>query len=142
MAVSRGFNHFPAIRRQLERRVAGVVVAAMTNIRERSVASMGGAKSGRMYGTHQASAPGEAPAILFGQLSNSIDTEMVSPFSGRVYSSAEHAPHLEFGTVDGTLEPRPFFGPAANEERPDYEGAMRAVLGGLGGGTISGPMSR
>jgi HK97 gp10 family phage protein len=140
MAVRRGFNHFPAIRRDLERRAAGVVVAAMGNIRERAVGSMGGPKSGRMYGTHQASAPGEAPAIMFGQLANSIDTEMVSAVSGRVFSTAEHAPHLEFGTTQ--MEPRPFFGPAAEEERADYEAAMRSVLGGLGGGSISGPMSR
>jgi hypothetical protein len=99
---------------------------------------MGGAKSGRMYGTHQASAPGEAPAIMFGQLANSIDTQMTSATQGRVFSSVEYAPHLEFGSVDGTLEPRPFMGPAAEEERADYQAAMASALGRLG----SGPMSR
>lgn len=130
MALRRGFNHFPQIRRALPRAVTGVVVAAMGNIRERAIGSMGGAKSGRTYGTHQASAPGEAPAILFGQLSNSIDTQLTGATSGIVFSSDEKAPHLEFGTTH--MEPRPFFGPAAAEERPEYQAAMAAALRGLG----------
>lgn len=130
MAIRREFNHFPQIRRDVERLVSGVVVAATANIRERIVGSMGGAKSGRMYGTHQASAPGEAPAILFGQLSSSIDTELISATHGLVFSSDEKAPLLEFGTT--TIEPRPSFGPAAEEERPEYVAALTRALRGLG----------
>lgn len=150
MAIRRGFNHFPQIRREMERRVTGVIVAAMGNIRERSLDAMAEAKTGQIRrvpgvsgtteaGWYVASAPGEAPAILFGQLSNSIDGELLSPTQGRVFSTAEYAPHLEFGTID--MAPRPFFGPAADEEEPDYKAAMRSVLGRLGSGTISGPHS-
>lgn len=129
MAIRQGFNHFPRIRRDLQHRTAGVVTAALTNIRERAVASMGGAKSGRTYGTHQASAPGEAPAILFGQLSDSIDIELTSGNSGIVYTTDEKGPHLEYGTIN--MEPRPWLTPAAEEERPHYHAAMRSVLVGL-----------
>ena len=152
MAVRRDFNHFPAIRRDLERRVTGVIKVAMFNIREHALDAMAESKTGRVYpvpgvahtveqGWYTASAPGEAPAILFGQLANSIDGELLSPTRGRVFSTAEYAPHLEFGTID--MAPRPFFEPAAAEEEPEYRRALKSLLGSLGGrGSISGPMSR
>ncbi len=120
-----GFNHFDRIARGLEDVAHDIVVAACSNIAERSVSSMAGSKSGRMYGQHQASAPGEAPAIDTGQLADSIQTD-VSGTSGMVYTNSEHGPYMELGTHD--IGPRPFFAPAAEAERKPAADALAAAI--------------
>ena len=74
-----------------------------------------GVHSGKKYGRHTASAPGESPANDLGNLARNIrvlrDNGVVWVMSGAKYSAA-----LEFGTE--TIKPRPFMGPAvlANKE--------------------------
>ncbi len=74
-----------------------------------------GVHSGKKYGSHQASAPGESPASDLGNLARNIrvikDNGVVWVMSGAKYSAA-----LEFGTE--RIKPRPFMGPAvlANKE--------------------------
>lgn len=68
-------------------------------------------KSGRIYRrrgiSHQASAPGEAPASDTGTLVNARRTELhEDELSGRLIFSAKHALPLERGTRN--MEPRPF----------------------------------
>lgn len=78
--------------------------------------SMMGPKSGRIYKVsrtgklHQASAPGEAPAIDTGNLVNSIKHERAGEEGARTYTHTEYAAHLEFGTAK--MAPRPFMTPA------------------------------
>lgn len=72
-------------------------------------------KSGRTYVrrgvSHQASAPGEAPASDTGRLVNSIRTEYdTAALTGRVVASARYAAPLEYGTQK--MKPRPFLRPA------------------------------
>jgi len=63
--------------------------------------------SGRIYGTHQASAPGQPPAVDTGVLRNSIDFEVLEAEQKvRVGSGVDYAPLLEFGTP--RILPRPF----------------------------------
>lgn len=70
-----------------------------------------GEKTGRMYGKHRASAPGEAPASDTGYLVNSIRTRYdVVALTGTVVVGAEYGRFLEFGTQN--MEPRPFLRPA------------------------------
>lgn len=65
--------------------------------------------SGRIYGRHQASAPGEPPAPNFGVLRESTEGE-VKIRRGRVTAEisvrGEQAEFLELGT--DRIEPRPF----------------------------------
>lgn len=63
-------------------------------------------KTGRVYGTHQASAPGEAPANETGELASSI---RVQKGAEEVILSAEapYAPVMEHGGAH--VAPRPFF---------------------------------
>lgn len=77
-----------------------------------------GNKSGRVYtrgqgqnlsSTHQASAPGEAPATDTGRLVSSIRAT-VRGQQGTVSSELDYAFWLEFGTLK--LAPRPFMAPA------------------------------
>jgi phage gpG-like protein len=79
--------------------------------------SMAGEKSGRIYEVspgvaHQASAPGEAPAIDTGNLVNSIQTEMIGKATAMVFTNTEYAYDLEFGAAH--LAPRPFLQPAVS----------------------------
>lgn len=73
-------------------------------------------KTGRIYRVsrtgrpHQASAPGEAPAIDTGLLTNSIQTEFPSPLTGIIGIGAEYAAYLEAGTR--FMAARPYIEPA------------------------------
>jgi len=136
-APSGGFNRFPAIIRQMEITLDQVVRVATMNIEARAKASMEGVKGGRVYRVpgvmgsimHRASAPGEAPAIQFGTLYNSIQSIFPSKGQGYVYTTDEKAPYLEFSTR--RMAARPFMTPAALDEAAPYAAAMKALLGRL-----------
>jgi len=125
-APSGSFNHFSAIAAGYSDRIGKVVRAAAFNINERAQASFREPKTGRLYGAHRASAPGQAPAIQFGTLAASYRVIPIDHFHAAVASSDEKAPYLEFGTRH--MEPRPHLGPAAALERDAFEGAVAAVL--------------
>lgn len=66
-----------------------------------------GPKTGKLYGSHQASAPGEPPASDTGGLVSSIRWEFTgSKLAIRVIAGTEYAAFLEFGT--SRMLPRPF----------------------------------
>lgn len=88
-------------------------------------------KTGRVYRrggvTHQASAPGEAPASDTGRLVGSIETEYdEDELTGRVVARVAYGEMLEYGTQ--TIEPRPFMRPALARYRPRIERGVRAVM--------------
>ena len=93
--------------------------------------SMTETKTGKLYKRgsviHQASAPGQAPAVDTGFLGNSIQTKMISDTHGEITISADYAEFLEEGTSTG-LAPRPFVEPA-------IEGVIEKF--NKGGGIIS-----
>jgi len=111
--------------------------------------TLSGQRSGRIYKVrkhggpevqHQASAPGEAPAVLFGPLRNSIghtDPEWsrkggnfsvrseVGPGLGKLETDNETAKtysrRLEFGGIDSRgvkIEPRPYMAPTHEKVEP------------------------
>lgn len=84
--------------------------------------SFTGQKSGRFYGAHQASAPGEAPAVDTGDLRNSIGVSQRQKCEAFVTASAEHAPYLEFGTR--FMSSRPFLSVAVNSQRQAFDDAV------------------
>jgi HK97 gp10 family phage protein len=81
---------------------------------------------GRIYGSHQASAPGDPPATDLGDLVGSIRGEMTDDHHGFVEVTSDHATPLEFGTVN--MAPRPFMTPAIEQVRPSFEAAIRRVF--------------
>ena len=87
--------------------------------------AMEGQKSGRMYDGHQASAPGEAPAVDTGNLKNSIRAEAVGDGTREwsVNVGAEYGAGLEFGTPE--IAPRPYMRPAAEETRQKIDDVFR-----------------
>lgn len=74
---------------------------------------LSGSRSGRVYGGHQASAPGEPPAVLTGTLKNSIRAvaEGDGAMVWMVRVGTEYGAILEFGSAK--IAPRPFMRPAA-----------------------------
>lgn len=85
---------------------------------------------GRVYRrggrAHQASAPGETPAIDYGSLVNSIVSELTAINESQVSTSSEVAAPLEFGTV--SMAARPFFRPAVDEHHGEVAEAVRATI--------------
>lgn len=79
----------------------------MANEMKKSIAS--GKKSGKRYGSHSSSAPGQAPANWTGKLLKSIRIQKTKGLSF-VYVTAKYAEFLEFGT--SKMRPRPFIIPA------------------------------
>lgn len=93
-----------------------IAKAAFTVEALAKAAIMNGPKTGRLYGKHRASAPGEAPANDLGDLVNSISADVTaaaSDLEAEVVATSDHAVFVEFGTIH--IEPRPFMTPAAEQ---------------------------
>lgn len=91
---------------------------------------MSDAKSGRIYKRgqkiHQASAPGEAPAIDTGTLVNSIQVVDYGRAGAMVYTNTEYAEVLELGGRH--VLARPFMRPAVEKVAPKFLAAMRQIV--------------
>ncbi len=110
------------------RQSAGQVVRATAqSVADTARESMSEPKSGIMYGAHQASAPGEAPAIDTGFLVNSIRMEPAGDLTAYVNVGADYGPHLEYGTVH--MAARPFLLPAMTSEEPAFVRRMEGLFG-------------
>ena len=117
--------------------IAGKVVA--TEARRSVQNSPRGGRTYKKYDpprTHKASAAGEAPATDLGFLARSITTE-VDEQSLTVYVLSAHAiaPYakvLEYGSMSGNIQPRPFLRPALQAKRKAVtsivQQAMRKAL--------------
>lgn len=120
-----------SISRTLEQRarklVADTALGILSDVRE----AMAESKSGREYKRnkqgrpHIASAPGEAPAKDTSTLVNNINVEL-DGLTATVGTNVEYAMHLEFGTT--RMEPRPFFGPAFEKAKPEFEQGLKDLL--------------
>lgn len=92
--------------------------------------SMAEPKSGRLYQrgkvVHQASAPGEAPAIDTGHLVNSFFIRKLNRLQRLITVGAEYAVHLEFGT--SRMAARPFLRPALKKVAPHFRMAMAEII--------------
>lgn len=91
-----------------------VISGFIFDLRNRMIVSFQAPKTGRTYKrgkrTHRASAPGEAPAVDFGHLQNSLQPDFPTPLKGVLTIGAEHGLYLEEGTRH--IAPRPFVVPA------------------------------
>lgn len=115
-------NRFPEIVARLPRAAREATAETALEIETHAKQSMAQEKSGRMYGSHRASAPGEAPAIDTGHLASSIQTAPEGRAAYVVYTNAEYAARLEFGGA--RIAPRPFLGPAASAAAAGFRERM------------------
>lgn len=89
-----------------------------------------GPRSGNnLSATHQASAPGEAPATDTGTLANSVTFNRVDPLNAEVESRLPYAAMLEFGTV--RIDPRPAWQPAVDAAAPKLQRRVTTAIEGL-----------
>lgn len=102
----------------MEQKADDVCEESATNIRNGMLIAMSGPKSGRFYGNHQASAAGEAPAVMTGALKANIYIEKPANGVRVVVAGQEYAPYLEFGTR--YMAARPFMSPEVMRERPNF----------------------
>lgn len=116
------YNNFAKIAAALPKATGVIVKKTAFDLLAASQSSMEGQKSGHMYGAHQASAPGEAPAVQTGYLKGSQFVEMDTDTTAIVGVGAEYGIHLEFGTVK--MMARPFLRPAAEKVRAPFVYAM------------------
>jgi HK97 gp10 family phage protein len=86
-------------------------------VKEYAQLSMLEPKSGRIYMSHgrphQASAPGQAPAVDVGTLIGSLEVDKSGPYEAYCYTRLDYAEYLEDGTRH--MLPRPFMRPAARK---------------------------
>lgn len=94
---------------RLETKAAQHVFKQAQQLRSEWVQGLSAPGTGRMYGTHQASAPGEAPAVDMGLLRSSVAVAKLGkmswgvgivslPYPGGQATTAEVAVWLEYGT--------------------------------------------
>ncbi len=125
------FNHLPKLTALMRARAGEAVRKTTEVIQDDSRERMQGPKSGHLYPRpgkwHQASAPGEAPAVDFGFLVESIQVEFPRPLLGVIYTNEDYAALLEYGT--GRMAARPYMTPSAIEAWPSFLAAMMDVFG-------------
>lgn len=123
--------HPVGVQEEIEAQISRVIRKTVFDIDASIKRSMAEPKTGRRYARgkakgkrqrfHQASAPGESPAIDTGFLVNSMTPTFPSKTEGILDIGAEYAPHLEYGAENAgrsrtvTIEPRPFVGPAIRD---------------------------
>ena len=117
----------PAIRQAVGR---GLLAAAQIHRNESVRMVLQGPKSGRLYGRHQASAPGQAPATDTGRLVNSIRVDHTpGSLTASVVCGAAYGRSLEFGTR--RIAPRPFLRPPLATKRAEIVAAIAAPVARL-----------
>ena len=122
-------NGYKNYSKQMEKKVKEVIGVAGNLVRNTAITSIqSGAKSGVMYGKHQASAPGQAPATDTGFLQSNIVLNInASGLVANVESRASYSKFLEFGTVK--MKARPFMFPALEENKPKIRRLFAKVKG-------------
>ncbi len=131
LIVKKEFDHFPALAGEMRIKAGLAVVKTTLDISRRVKMAMGEPKSGREYPrpggkVHRASAPGEAPAIDYGTLINSIAEEFPGDLKGISFTSVPYSVPLEFGTSKTTA--RPAWIPAAEAAWPGFLAALQNLV--------------
>jgi hypothetical protein len=129
------YNHFPALSSQLVQQVDALCEdTAYRALRAAQIAIESPPKTGKIYRhgkhgqiSHQASAPGEAPASDIGALSDNAKIMQEKLAMWDVLFYQEYAAVLEFGNAAGTLLPRPYLRPAIEGVRARFDAGMRKL---------------
>lgn len=119
-------DYSPDLEQRMDDNVDAIVRKTTLDISGDAKASLSGARGGRVYDGHTASAPGEPPATWRGDLANSFKELFPEKHVGVVAVTSDHALPLEYGTRN--MQPRPFLKPAVERQRGDFENALRAVF--------------
>jgi len=94
----------------IPQQMASRAYRASNELRNSALTVLSGGRSGRMYGGHQASAPGEPPAVWTGTFRLSWQPKTFpgsTIFLSRIETGVGYADWLENGTPGGQMAPRP-----------------------------------
>jgi hypothetical protein len=122
-------DHTPELMQKLEAAIGRFVRKGAGYVKGQLVTKIAAAKSGRRYGSHIASAPGEAPASDSGNLIGSITEIFPSTLEAKIGTPVEYALYLEEGT--SRMEPRPLWDVTAKESLPTLERMLKAEIRGV-----------
>jgi hypothetical protein len=125
MIETRVENHIPELFQKLEAAVSRFVQTSAADIAEAARIAMGGPRSGRLYGSHRASAPGEPPASRSGKYLSSIEVLEGASLEAKVAVGVSYAPILEYGLN------RPLWGKVLTEKLPTLEARLDDEIAGL-----------
>ena len=121
-------NEGPRVAEALKREVSAIVRETAFAVQADIIAGMTSAHSGEVYGDHQASAPGEMPAVDTSTLLGSLDVEATQGETRAVvYVDTEYAIYLENGAPGAGIEPRPFLAPALDGRSKEFQRRLRAL---------------
>jgi phage gpG-like protein len=124
------FNHLPIAVGQMRQEAGMLVQKTALDIEGDIKNEMRQAKSGRSYlrggRRHVASAPGEAPAVDYGRLINSVQTTQVGSLTSEINTNVEYAASLEFGTRK--IAPRPAWRPAFEKMTKPFRQAVEQLF--------------
>lgn len=117
----------PEATRQMAGQASMVIRAMAAGIVTEMRRLMSLPKTGRAYrrglrAIHIASAPGQAPAVDTGTLTNSINFQMQGELQATVTVNAEYAAYLEYGTRH--MAARPYARPAIDKVRDQFKGIL------------------
>ena len=127
-------SNWPQILSATTQANASTLLAQGEVMKFRLIGQLYAPKGGRIYGTHQASAPGESPASFHKALEGSIMVEPQdagtiagsTPPQVSVGTNLDYAQTLEFG--GGRIAPRPNFAPRGDEMAPEVTNALTAAI--------------
>lgn len=122
MLILRVDDHTPELFQKLEAAVSRSIKGAADDAAEVAKTSMRAPKSGRIYGRHRASAPGESPASRTGRYLSGIEVVEQSSLEAKVGASAEYGPLLEYG-LD-----RPLWQQTLTEILPNLEDRLASEI--------------
>lgn len=120
----------PELFQKLDAAIGRFVRKGIGFMEGRVKASMAEPKTGRQYGKHRASAPGESPAVDSGNLIGSIQQIFPSTLEGRVGTNVEYAIYLEQGTA--RMAARPLWEKTRTESLPTLEQMLDREIAGIG----------
>lgn len=127
-------SNIPQLVNQMRSRAQRLARQTASNIAADVRTSMGGAKHGRVYRRkgkrHQASAPGEPPAIETpqGSYAQTIRSAKVDDRTFTVGTTDPRGPALELG--GGRVAARPHFGPAFERAAEQFGEDLKGVFEG------------
>lgn len=119
----------PELMQKVQAAISRFVRKGAAHIEGQLKVSMAEPKTGRKYGKHVASAPGESPAVDSSNLTGSISQIFPSTLEAEIGTPVIYAPFLEDGTEN--IDPRPLWARTAREALPTLENMLAAEIRGV-----------